>query len=296
MKKIIFIICIIFLCGTYSVEAQAGNKNKKSSGQQTSIKTTNKQKSISNSSIQNVPETEKLQDEIPKNLEEPSSNLEETRPKTQDSSLGKTSTVFSLIISIFSMCLTVIVSLLFFLHIRRHSKDRKNNISMARYQGAGLKTYDNYGEDFNTFKNNTERKIRYLEGRINELESKNSKTELVQTPVGRNLTSNFRNSNTIGAKFDTKFFRSKHGKVLQDELPSQSGASYKIFDITGSVAKFEYCGGVVNPNLLEDVCDFDNNPADVPDKKRIITTTAGKARRDSYSNWTVVEPAMIRFE
>lgn len=75
-----------------------------------------------------------------------------------------------------------------------------------------------------------------------------------------------------------KYFRTKQGKVLQEEVSNQSDASFKIYDINNNEAKFEYCGGVVNPDFFTEICTFENNPADVPHKKEIRTTAYGNCK------------------
>jgi len=91
-----------------------------------------------------------------------------------------------------------------------------------------------------------------------------------------------------------KYFRTKQGKVLQEEVSNQSDASFKIYDINNNEAKFEYCGGVVNPDFFTEICTFENNPADVPHKKEIRTTAYGTVKKDN-NNWVIDKPAKIKF-
>lgn len=91
-----------------------------------------------------------------------------------------------------------------------------------------------------------------------------------------------------------KYFRTKQGKVLQEEVSNQSDASFKIYDINNNEAKFEYCGGVINPDFFTEICTFENNPADVPHKKEIRTTAYGTVKKDN-NNWVIDKPAKIKF-
>lgn len=91
-----------------------------------------------------------------------------------------------------------------------------------------------------------------------------------------------------------KYFRTKQGKVLQEEVSNQSDASFKIYDINNNEAKFEYCGGVVNPDFFTEISTFENNPADVPHKKEIRTTAYGTVKKDN-NNWVIDKPAKIKF-
>ena len=95
---------------------------------------------------------------------------------------------------------------------------------------------------------------------------------------------------------DEKFFKSKNGKILIEELNNSTDASFRVFNISGNGAKFEYCGGVINQDFFTDVCSFANNPSDVPNKIRIITTIPGTVKKDSNNKWEVVEKAKIKFE
>lgn len=95
---------------------------------------------------------------------------------------------------------------------------------------------------------------------------------------------------------DEKFFKSKNGKILIEELNNSTDASFRVFNISGNGAKFEYCGGVINQDFFTDVCSFANNPSDVPNKIRITTTIPGTVKKDSNNKWEVVEKAKIKFE
>ncbi len=95
---------------------------------------------------------------------------------------------------------------------------------------------------------------------------------------------------------DDKYFKSKNGKILIEEVYNSTDASFRVFDIIGNDAKFEYCGGVINQDFFTDVCSFSNNPSDVPNKTRITTTISGTVKKDSNNNWEVVEKAKIKFE
>jgi len=95
---------------------------------------------------------------------------------------------------------------------------------------------------------------------------------------------------------DEKFFKSKNGRILIEELHNSTDASFRVFNITDNDAKFEYCGGVINQDFFTDVCSFANNPSDVPYKTRITTTIPGTLKKDSKNNWEVVEKAKIKFE
>jgi hypothetical protein len=93
-----------------------------------------------------------------------------------------------------------------------------------------------------------------------------------------------------------KYFRSKQGRFLLEEVVNESEGAFKVFDIKGNEARFEYCGGVVNSDFFTDICSFENNPADIPNKIKIKTIIAGVVKKDHNSNWEVYTPAKIKFE
>jgi len=91
------------------------------------------------------------------------------------------------------------------------------------------------------------------------------------------------------------FYRSKQGKILQDEVSNKSDGAFKVFNINGNEAKFEYCGNVVNSDYFTDICVFENNPADIPNKTEIKTTSPGTVKKINEGNWEVYVPAKIKF-
>lgn len=94
---------------------------------------------------------------------------------------------------------------------------------------------------------------------------------------------------------NSKYFKSKNGKVLNNELPGLEGALFKVFNINGNEGKFSYCGGVVNEDYFTDVCSFANNPSDVPKKTQIVTTVPGVVKKDNNNKWEITEKAIIKF-
>ena len=90
-----------------------------------------------------------------------------------------------------------------------------------------------------------------------------------------------------------QFFKTKSRKVFYQE--TDADASFRVFNIKGNNAEFEYCGGVVSPDFLTDVCDFLNNPWKLGNIKKIATKTAGKVSKNYDGNWEVMIPAKIEF-
>ena len=94
---------------------------------------------------------------------------------------------------------------------------------------------------------------------------------------------------------NNRFFRTKNGNILNEELNNSTDASFRVFNIRNNEADFEYCGGLVNPDYFDGVCIFENNPANIPEKTRINTVKHGIVKKDNNNNWVVDEPAIIKF-
>lgn len=137
-----------------------------------------------------------------------------------------------------------------------------------------------------------EDKLRSLEKKLGELQETFNKMPEASDPENKP-------SNTGNEKKSTPsneiFFKTKNGKILQEELPNSAGSSFKVFNINFNAAKFEYCGGIVNSDFFDGVCAFKNNPVDVPNRTNIVTTTPGVVKKDSNGIWIVETPATIKF-
>lgn len=101
--------------------------------------------------------------------------------------------------------------------------------------------------------------------------------------------------NAIENRQIEKYFKTKNGKILQEELPNSGGSSFRVYNINNNEAIFEYCGEIVNTDFFDSVCIFQNNPLEVPNKKKILTTSPGKVKKDNTGNWVVESPATIKF-
>lgn len=94
---------------------------------------------------------------------------------------------------------------------------------------------------------------------------------------------------------DVRFFRSKQGKILLEEISNERDAVFKVFNIKGSEAKFVYCGEIQNPDWFGVIVEFVNNPQEIYSKTKIDTTSPGIVKMDSNNNWEVTTPAKIKF-
>jgi hypothetical protein len=96
------------------------------------------------------------------------------------------------------------------------------------------------------------------------------------------------------ASMEIIYYRTKHGTILQEAVNEIEGV-FKVFDIAENEAKFEYCGGAINPDFFIDICVFENNPQEIPDFTSIKTTLPGKVKKDNNGNWEIITTARIKF-
>ncbi len=139
-------------------------------------------------------------------------------------------------------------------------------------------------------------KLQQLERRLGELKSdvdKLKKQEVGAKPP--QLDNEQPKSSEQKDNLEIKFFRSKQGKILLEEVSNEIDAAFKVFNIKENEAKFIYCGGIQNPDWFGEIVEFANNPQEIPNKIKIDTTTPGIVKKDSNNNWLVTIPAKIKF-
>ncbi len=71
--------------------------------------------------------------------------------------------------------------------------------------------------------------------------------------------------------------------------------SFKVFDIDGNTAKFEYCGDPINTDYFNNVASFTNNPYDIPNREKISTIEPGIVEKDENNEWVIIKPVKIKF-
>lgn len=146
---------------------------------------------------------------------------------------------------------------------------------------------------------NSSDKVRMFEDKLQSLERKfgdlqeNFNKSFKSLNTGNQITNSGSERNSTSS--NEKFFKTKNGKTLQEELPNSFDSSFRIFNIKKDEADFAYCGGIVNSDFFDGVCIFQNNPADVLNKSKIETAIPGIVKKDSKGNWIVEKPATIKF-
>jgi hypothetical protein len=144
--------------------------------------------------------------------------------------------------------------------------------------------------------NKSPQSINLIDNKIAVLETQVKELQKRENNEGRRKNTEENVSDLQSKIDDVKYFKSKNGKMLIEELQNSSDASFKIFNVIENEAKFEYCGGVVNQDFFTDVCSFANNPSDVPNKTKITTMVPGVVKKDSNNIWEVTDKARIKFE
>ncbi len=95
---------------------------------------------------------------------------------------------------------------------------------------------------------------------------------------------------------EVKFFGNKNNKTLEGELSNSSGASFKVFNINGNQAEYQYCGAIKNENWFESVAKITNSASDtLNDRKEIITIKPGIVIKNTEGKWEVKHPTEIKF-
>lgn len=130
---------------------------------------------------------------------------------------------------------------------------------------------------------------------IPNIKSIEEKITLIEQQMAQ-LQSKDTNEEKHSKNNDDEFFMSKEEGKLIGKTSNLQDAYFRVFDVAGNSAQFEYCGKVVNQDFFSNVCGFANNPSDIPNINKIITTTPGTVKKDSNGNWEVVEKAKIKFE
>jgi len=127
-----------------------------------------------------------------------------------------------------------------------------------------------------------EEQLREIDNKINILQSKDSGGSFIKDenkPESR----------------EVKYFSGKIDKILEGELSNSSGAKFKIFNIDGNRAEFEFCGSVINENWFDGVADIMNDVSEtLNNKNNIITTKPGIVVKEG-GNWRVEKRVEIKF-
>jgi len=133
------------------------------------------------------------------------------------------------------------------------------------------------------------RQKKILEEQLRELDSK------INILQSKDLNGSFTKDENKLESSEVKFFSGKSNKTLQGELSNGSGAKFKIFNINGNRAEFEYCGSIINENWFDGIADITNGASEILNNKlNIITTKPGIVIKED-GNWRVEKRGEIKF-
>jgi uncharacterized protein YxeA len=92
-----------------------------------------------------------------------------------------------------------------------------------------------------------------------------------------------------------KYVKRKQGKIVMQLSDSSEGCDFKIFNIRGNTAEFEFCGdknALLRQYIFNDVCDVIETPS--TPLKDIINVEPGTVELKN-DTWVVTTPAKIKF-
>ncbi|MDR1553493.1 MAG: hypothetical protein LBS69_08545 [Prevotellaceae bacterium] len=147
-----------------------------------------------------------------------------------------------------------------------------------------------------------DQKLTSVEGKIQpsgeKLQQSGQQTEQCQPPSNDKPIIAHEPIEDVPANSNVKYIKLKAGVYLSQESDSKNDdCRFRLFDINGNIAKFEFCGdeqeAIVNKNAFFDkVCEDINYTGYA---KHIENLAPGEVQRQSDGRWQVVKKATIRF-
>lgn len=198
------------------------------------------------------------------------------------------------------LSLTIVIligfSLILFRLWNRYAKLKKTIIGIL---DNNSKLNKNESNQFIQFKKNIEEKDinvivdivvpRVLECVKLDFKEEDFNSKKIQT------TNSLQDLNNVQKEDKCFYFASKNGKLLIDQMPNSTNASFKVHSVVGNEGKFEYIGPVRNENWFEEVFNIENSVSEkLSDKKKVNTIQEGKVRKENET-WVVITPAKIKF-
>ena len=137
-----------------------------------------------------------------------------------------------------------------------------------------------------------EKRVARLQQDVNAFKNNNSNTKQsdINRPNSPHHQVNYSNS-------QAKYLKMKSGIYLSQESDSPANSKYKIFDIQGNTAKFEFCGNEIEAianreAFFDNVCEDSNYS---PNAKQVINEQSGVVELQSDGKWKVITKAIIKF-
>ena len=103
---------------------------------------------------------------------------------------------------------------------------------------------------------------------------------------------------SLAENSQVKYLKYKSGVYLSHELSNSTDSNYKIFDIHGNYAKFEFCGNeqeaiADKDAFFDSVCDDSNFSSNV---NQVINVEPGAVELQGDGRWKVTKKATIKFQ
>jgi len=148
----------------------------------------------------------------------------------------------------------------------------------------------------NQYSSGTSKTFEDLHGQIVKLQEEINALKNNDKHAESNRHSNFK-SQTNPTNSKVKYLKMKSGIYLSQESYSQLNSKFKIFDIQGNTAKFEFCGNeleaIANREaFFDNVCDDSNYS---PTAKQIVNEQHGVVELQGDGKWKVITKATIKF-
>lgn len=272
MRKILLVFSIVFICnGLCSAQEPHGSNSSENSPEDLHLKSVASTK----------PDTNYI------SLEKSHNDLQSHFKSAEDQITNNTSVLFIIKIVVGAIIALIIILFIFLTEYIKKITYKSKRLEQKFVMKGDILQGNKVG-NVNMFEDklqNLERKFGVL------LENYNKLLKLIDP---KDKLSESRNNKNLSFS-DEKFFKTKNGKTLLEELVSRDESSFRVFDINDNKAKFEYCGKIVNTDFFDGVCQFLNNPLDVPDKTKILTTIPGVVKKNINGDWTVESQAQIKF-
>jgi hypothetical protein len=157
---------------------------------------------------------------------------------------------------------------------------------------AGKLNYGDIEGGFNQLQQDYRRCIEELKKKLQTVEDELQQLKnLIQTTgVPPKIEKPVVKSNVI-------YLKTKSGDYLYHESDNQENSKFKLFDINGDKAKFEFCGNeqsaIDNKNsIFDNVCEYSNYSSGVT---HITNIEPGEVYRQHDGRWKVIKKAKIKF-
>ena len=201
--------------------------------------------------------------------------------------------IINVILAVFISFFLIVYTYLLYRLWNRYSKLKDSFLEAQKHKGSSK--FNNLGNNLNNGIDNKLSKLeRDLGQRIRDLEQEVKEIKLItiSPPATEEPKQEKQNSNT-------KYLKEKNGEFLSHETYNADEGKFKLVNIQGDKAQFEFSGQVadfVSPDYFDRACEFTNNPKNLNPIRYIKTVEKGDVEFQSDGSWKVIKKAKIKFE